>query len=629
MWNERTEDHPAWRASPELYRHLGRRFPKLEAAPQAREVARAAIELSVPDGAHRSRPLWSGDDTVELRQILGPSLARTSNPDDAQKILLQLREEGHVDEETLGMLARTFKDQALQRPVGDPERAALLKRSIRHYREAYERSNGIWTGINVATVERLLGEEFESEKVARRIHAQCLAELNELHASGKAPQNCYWHLATLGEAALNLGNIDEAGRYYREAYEATPKAYGDLSTTRRHARWLLAHWISVGRLKAEDSGLLDDWLPLPRVAVFSGHMLDQPGRSPARFPAQMEAAVRDSIRDWLVANHALIGFSSAACGGDILFQEELQKLGGESRIVLPYEQDQFEKDSVEFAGPDWVRRYREVLQRATSIVTASPHRAQQDGIAYDYANLVLHGLASVRAAELKNEQHTPIGLVLWNGEPGDGLGGTASVVRRWSGLDMQVDQLRLVASDFTGNTVPDRLPIIRSPEPPALVCHGPECTDSDTRIMAMVFGDAVNFSKLDEEQVSRFIQHFMGPIARIVRSYGSANVVRNTWGDGLYLVFDHVRSAGLCALEVCAFVKSQIPDGWRQHGLPGDLNVRIALHAGPVVGCEDPITGQKNYTGTHVSRAARLEPPPPPPARSTPAKPSPPCVSKT
>jgi class 3 adenylate cyclase len=128
--------------------------------------------------------------------------------------------------------------------------------------------------------------------------------------------------------------------------------------------------------------------------------------------------------------------------------------------------------------------------------------------------------------------------------------------------------------------------------------------------MAMLFGDAVNFSKLTEEQVPRFVQHFLAPIAELLRArYERAAVVRNTWGDGLYLVFDNVRDAGCCALEICQFVTRT---RWASVGLPEGLNVRIALHAGPVFGCRDPVTGQNTYTGTHVSRAARLEPKTPP-----------------
>ena len=66
-----------------------------------------------------------------------------------------------------------------------------------------------------------------------------------------------------------------------------------------------------------------------------------------------------------------------------------------------------------------------------------------------------------------------------------------------------------------------------------------------------------------------------------------------------------MRDAGLFALDLCDLVTST---KWADKGLPPSLSLRIALHAGPVYRCEDPITKQVNYTGTHVSRAARIEP---------------------
>jgi class 3 adenylate cyclase len=52
---------------------------------------------------------------------------------------------------------------------------------------------------------------------------------------------------------------------------------------------------------------------------------------------------------------------------------------------------------------------------------------------------------------------------------------------------------------------------------------------------------------------------------------------------------------------------SQMPS-WQEKSLPGDSNIRIALHAGPAYEFDDPITGKRTYGGTHVSRAARIEP---------------------
>ena len=47
---------------------------------------------------------------------------------------------------------------------------------------------------------------------------------------------------------------------------------------------------------------------------------------------------------------------------------------------------------------------------------------------------------------------------------------------------------------------------------------------------------------------------------------------------------------------------------WTRYSLSAELNLRIALHAGPVYEFDDPITGERSYGGTHVNRAARMEP---------------------
>jgi class 3 adenylate cyclase len=77
----------------------------------------------------------------------------------------------------------------------------------------------------------------------------------------------------------------------------------------------------------------------------------------------------------------------------------------------------------------------------------------------------------------------------------------------------------------------------------------------------------------------------------------------------LYFVFSEVDVAGNFALELADLVAET---KWEEKGLGSGLSVRIALHAGPVYEFDEPITGQRTYGGTHVSRAARLEPITPP-----------------
>ncbi|MCA1556712.1 MAG: hypothetical protein LC747_08495, partial [Acidobacteria bacterium] len=134
-------------------------------------------------------------------------------------------------------------------------------------------------------------------------------------------------------------------------------------------------------------------------------------------------------------------------------------------------------------------------------------------------------------------------------------------------------------------------------------------TDFKAQLAALLFADAVNFSKLTEEQIPLFVRHFLGAIGALVARSAPAPLLKNTWGDGLYLVFANVGAAGRFALDLSDLLNAT---DWAKLNLPAELNLRIALHAGPVYSCTDPVTGALNFIGTHVSRAARLEPITPP-----------------
>jgi len=247
-----------------------------------------------------------------------------------------------------------------------------------------------------------------------------------------------------------------------------------------------------------------------------------------------------------------------------------------------------------------------VLAHATHVVTASPEKMPAGSVSYDYANLVLHGLAIVQARHFET---SVVGLTVWNRQPGDGPGGTASVVARWQHWQLPVHCIDVSAlPDDPAATFP-----VISPAPPSPASSSIADTTADTRIMAMLFGDAVDFSKLTEEQVPRFVEHVLDPLKAIVDKYGQANVMRNTWGDSLYLVFDTVRAAGCCALDIRDFVNDRIQSqSWTTLDLPASLALRLALHAGPVVRWLEARMERENYTGPHVSRVARLEPATPP-----------------
>jgi class 3 adenylate cyclase/tetratricopeptide (TPR) repeat protein len=574
LWRSISAEGEDRRASLELYQRLAFRLLKLGELVPAYDV----LVLSLKS--------WPQD--VRLRQLYAMALLRSGAYERARKILEQLDTEqpGAPDEETLGQIARTYKDAALLE-ADLAKRQALLREAAEKYLDAYQKTGGIWTGINAATLFRLV-DDAQAQPLAVKVHAQCLAELAKMSPD----DDPYWTLATLGEASLVLENWAGARTWYGSASRVGRGRYGDLASTRRNAHLLLEHLEGRG----ED---LQQLIRLPRVAVFAGHMIDRPGRPQPRFPAQLERFVYDEIRKRLVEQDVRVGFSSAACGGDILFLEALQDLGGEAHVVLPYNQEEFVQHSVALEeGSTWPLRFRVALQRAVDVSMAAERPLKLGSISYDYANWQLSGMASMRSEQLSSEM---VGIAVWDGQPGDGAGGTSTVVERWEKLGVRVEVIDI------RDLLRQHAPHLVSEAPAAAPARVIAATARNTDIMAMLFADAVGYSKLSDEQAPHFVREVLGLVSEVLKQSQVPPEVQNTWGDGLYFVFKDLRQAGLVALELSDRIRSA---EWEN--LPKDMSLRVALHAGPVHRCEDPIINGPNYTGAHVSYAARIEPITPP-----------------
>ncbi|MFB2970886.1 TRAFs-binding domain-containing protein [Aerosakkonema sp. BLCC-F183] len=533
---------------------------------------------------------WPND--VRLQQLLALSLARSGATARANSILLQLLECGHRDEETLGLLARTHKD--LWKQATDPEEQnRQLRLAAEGYEQAYQLSGSHYPGINAATMAMLMGNEERAKVLAEEVRQKCLQKLKP---QSQRSSDEYWLLATLGEAALILRKWSEAEDWYGQAAQVGQGRYGDLSSTRRNASMLVQYLEG-------DTGRIKQCFHIPRVVVFSGHMIDQPDRTTLRFPPHLESTVYKAILDRLKKLDARLGYASAACGSDILFLEAILELKGEIHIVLPYDREQFIKDSVDIVpGGKWVERFEKLLDRATETIVASNRKLQETNVLYEYANRLLHGLAKMRAEQLETEL---VPLAVWNGQPG-GPGGTASAIEHWQswGYDVEVIDLESILQLFVDT---QESSFINDES----LANNRELTNKECgrQIKALLFADVVHYSHLTEDQIFPFVQHFLGGVAEMSAQSAYGPIAKNTWGDALYFVFSNVRDAGLFALDLCDFVQST---NWTEKGLPEGLNLRIALHAGPVYRHIDPITGKINYIGTHVSHTARIEPITPP-----------------
>ena len=168
--------------------------------------------------------------------------------------------------------------------------------------------------------------------------------------------------------------------------------------------------------------------PAPRLAIlFSGHLMDRPGRLPPRFPPALESAAAGEIAlelDRLQAGHDDLALCQAAAGGDLLFLEACQARGLRVQVVLPFDEARFQRESVlpSQNGAQWVRRYAAVRARLAD----APLTLQVDpgSDPFERCNEWLLSAALHWGADKARF------ICLWNGGAPSGPGGTAHMVER-------------------------------------------------------------------------------------------------------------------------------------------------------------------------------------------------------
>lgn len=556
-WEQR--DSANWDAA--AYREAGQRTLELGHPTFAYEILRQGHALH--PGKH------------DLTYLTALAATRCGSYREAEALLgalvPRLRRKDPLYAEAKSLEGRIAKDLWARLPDGIGRRAAG-ERAAAAYVAAHAASGDLFPAINAATLKALLGDRESSQALASTVQHLCLQRLRD----GKRAD--HWLYATLGEACLLLGESEQAGAWYRRAARKARGRAGDVASMRRQLRLMSGCLAVPAEVQAA--------LAAPQVLVFTGHMLDRPGRAQERFPARLEAQVTRAIAAELDAADAGIGYSSAACGADIIFIEQMLKRGAEVNVILPFAEPDFLETSVAFAGSAWVRRFRRALARATRVSRALHERYLGDDILFGYTATLTQGAALLRGQHLETGV---LQLALLDAGDAELTGGTLSAVSTWEGHGLPSRRIDLAA--LRGS----RSSPAPCPEPPA----------ARREVKTMLFADMVGFSKLQESDTPAFLVHFLGEIARVVSSSGVKPAFLNTWGDGLFMVFDEVTGAAEFALKLRDAV---LKTDWPAHGLPTGTSIRIGMHAGPVFPAVDPIIGRRNFFGAHVNRAARIEP---------------------
>ena len=160
---------------------------------------------------------------------------------------------------------------------------------------------------------------------------------------------------------------------------------------------------------------------MSRIVVFTGHRIDAPDRPTPRFPASCAETAAQAIADALPEN-AQIGLCSAANGGDILFLEACAARAIPCHIILPFPPEEFLRRSVATdALGDWEMRFHR-LWSDTPIDHRHILTVPEGTNPYAACNDALLVLADALGA--------PEVIGLWDGQTGDGPGGTADLVAK-------------------------------------------------------------------------------------------------------------------------------------------------------------------------------------------------------
>ena len=505
----------------------------------------------------------------------------------------------HID--IISLMGRISKDRS------EHDRK-LLPVAIEWYRKAAAvpgaeaiADGGTFPIINMATLHRLNGAIDEATRLAM------LTIERATPCAADNPDDHNLH-ATLGEACLLLGRHAEAGEHYLKAIALArnAKVEGTIIAMRRNLHRL-------EKAKATE--------PVPEleahigcVVIHSGHMIDQPGRETTRFPPNraLENLLRREMDSRLQAMNAKVGYSSLTCGSDIVFAEAMLAREAELHVMLPFGTDDFLLTSVTFGYGDaywqsWRTRFEDVLKKVNDAGPERIHYATKEPFLqtndlYQQANALTQGLAILRARE---RVATPRALIVRDKSSEVKKGGAQDFLKVWKDAGYQHDEhdeidladLRDKAGAFVAPPVPS--------ERTAL----PAETSPLTRTRkAVLFADIEGYSRIPEKDLARFLTGYADLLRDVfAHSVGQASQFANTWGDGIYAVFDRVTDAAAFALALID-PAPLIGRGWASLGLATDTPLRVALHYGPVFEVQDHFQNRKAYSGQHVSRAARIEP---------------------
>ena len=426
------DETPTWVLRLEAKRMAGKALTKLGQYRLALEQVEDALAID-PTG-------------LQSRQQKAVLLGRLGRAEEAAEHIKAVLEEFPKDPETWALLGRVRKDEWIARwriagkgPGEMRELAARedvrLRSAIEPYTRAFiEEPRHFYSGINAVTLRHL--QKHLGGSVTHRVS---LGDLEGgvlwacLTALERGPTD-YWARASLAELSLLLYDTDKVATEFAQAAVAADRDWFALDSTRQQLRLLRDLGfrpeqvaVALGVVEQEIAKTAAPLAP-GKVFLFSGHMIDKPGREPPRFPPDKEHIAAGAIAerlDTLQAGERDLAICGGACGGDTLFAEACLARGLRLQLHIQFQEPEFLRASVAFAGDPWVDRYDRLKADPNTSVRVQPDDlgpVPKGSNPYVRNNLwqlytaLSHGPEKVRF------------ISLWDGQAGEGPGGTQHMV---------------------------------------------------------------------------------------------------------------------------------------------------------------------------------------------------------
>ena len=366
----------------------------------------------------------------------------------SKKWLADIIEKYPKSAETWALLGRVYKDawvnswrgenKTLEEMKNDAvNEDCLLREAIKCYTEGFLADpSHYYSGINAVTLLHLLryliGED-EQTDMLQALEGGVRWSVKSALAKEPKYSKDFWARVTLGDLEVLMSDTQIVEKTYKCAILAAEKDWFALDSSRQQLLMLRQLGfrpdqvsaaikifdLAIEKLKAPEAR----WEPRT-VFLFSGHMIDAPGRTKSRFPADMENVAAKEIAatlDKLGAGKEDLALCGGACGGDLLFAEACLQRDVRLELRIPVDEPTFLSESVTFAGDLWRDRFYEVKNHPKTHLFVMPEEIGVSPPKVDpYSRNNLWQLYTALSWGPEKVRF----ICLWNGKAGDGPGGT-------------------------------------------------------------------------------------------------------------------------------------------------------------------------------------------------------------